>query len=184
MLKHHKLIAASCTIVAAAGAIAGCSTTAASSGPAAKPAASRAAAGAKPATETAAAGMEHFQLMSTTNGADTESMLATGLFTGGGIDRRGASADTLVFPGGTFKIEHSLSKTPQVLNTTTCLLTLNQRGTYKLLGGTGKFANISGHGTYGLTSQAVEVRKNGKCTDQAPLEAWQFVVKASGPAHM
>jgi hypothetical protein len=151
--------------VAAAGAIAVSGLTAASARP-------------------AASGTEHFQLMSASLNGNTESIVATGLFTAGGVDHEGkGNTGRVVFPGGTFKIRHSAGKGPQRFNPKTCLLTISQTGTYKLIDGTGKFAGISGHGRYRLTILAVASRVKGKCSMSKAPAAAQVLIRASGPAH-
>jgi hypothetical protein len=52
-------------------------------------------------------GFEHFQIMTTSSTTSRQSIIATGMFTAGGVDHSGARVDTAVFPDGTFKIAHS-----------------------------------------------------------------------------
>jgi hypothetical protein len=108
---------------------------------------------------------EHFREMTTSATSSTSSLIATGVFTAGGIDDQGVTPETFKFPGGTIKIKHHAVHTKQTLNSRTCLFTISQRGTYKLIGGTGKYAGISGHGTYVLSILAVGARNSkGKCS--------------------
>lgn len=143
------------------------------------PAASAAPAHAGPAVS----GTEHFQLMSTTGNTNGSPVIATGLFTAGGRDHAlSNNVDKFVFPNGTIKVKHSNSKGPQSFNSRTCLLRLNQHGTYKILSGTGAYAGISGHGVYKLTILAVGARgSNGKCTQKKPPVAIQLEIQAVGP---
>lgn len=85
-------------------------------------------AGLAAASAPAAHGTEHFQIMSTSATASTNSIIATGLFTAGGVNHPGTTTDKAVFPGGTFKIKHSPGKGTQSFNPKTCLLTLNLHG--------------------------------------------------------
>ncbi len=143
-------------------------------------AAASASAGARPATS----GTEHFQIMTTSGTASNQSIIATGLFTAGGVDHSGGKVDKVVFPGGTFKIAHSPGKGPQTFNPKTCLLTINQHGTYTVGHGTGKYKGISGHGKYKLSILGVEAKSGGKCAQSKPPVAFQLIIKASGPVSL
>jgi len=66
----------------------------------------------------------------------------------------------------------------------TCLLTVNQHGTYTLLSGTGKCAKISGHGTYQVNILAIDARPQGRCAQRKPPVALQLIIRASGPASL
>ena len=60
-------------------------------------------------------------------------------------------------------------------------MTINQRGGYRITGGTGKYAGISGHGRYQLSILALGARSGGKCSQSKPPVAWHQVINASGP---
>ena len=98
------------------------------------------------------------------------------------MDHQGNKVSTFVFSGGgTEKILASKGTGPQTLNPKTCLLTVRQHGTYKILSGTGKFAGISGHGpTRRGHVLAVEPRSGGKCSSTKPPLGFQEIIKASG----
>ena len=66
----------------------------------------------------------------------------------------------------------------------TCLLTVNQHGTYTRLSGTGKYAKISGHGTYQVNILAIDARPQGRCAQREPPVALQLIIRASGPASL
>jgi len=134
------------------------------------------------AATPAASGTEHFQLMTTSpTGHAPAAFVATGLFTAGGVDHQG-KADVVVLPGGGFKINHSRGHGKQTFNPKTCLFVISQHGTFKLSSGTGKYAGISGHGTYQLSITAVGARNaKGACTQKVPPVAWEQIIKASGP---
>ena len=66
----------------------------------------------------------------------------------------------------------------------TCLNTVNQHGTYTLLGGTGKYAGISGHGTFRLHILIVAARSHGQCSQTEPPVAFELLIRASGPVHL
>jgi hypothetical protein len=135
---------------------------------------------------TAASGTEHFQLMSTSATATTAPVIAYGVFTGVAVDHTGNKVDTFVFSNGTFKVRHTPAKhgSRQHFNPRTCLFQLSQHGTYKLLSGTGKYAGITGHGTYQLTILFIGAKSNGKCSQSLPPLAFQQQIKAVGPVHL
>jgi hypothetical protein len=57
--------------------------------------------------------------------------------------RTGSSVDTFVFRGGSVTVSPG-GKPRESLNPKICLLTVTERGTYKISGGTGRYAEISG----------------------------------------
>ena len=61
-------------------------------------------------------------------------------------------------------------------------MTILQRGTYRLGGGTGKYACLTGHGGYAAHILAVLNRnKKGKCLPSRRPPALQQVINAHGP---
>ena len=132
------------------------------------------------ATSAGVTGTENFQIMTTSATSSTASVIASGVFTAGGVDKQGNKVDTFVFSNGSFKVAHSGPSTAH-LNPRTCLLTIVGHGTFKLSGGTGAYANISGAGTYKLNILAVAAKNAaGKCSQKLPPTAFQQIVKASG----
>jgi hypothetical protein len=132
------------------------------------------------ATSAGVTGTENFQLMSTSATSSTSSVIATGVFTAGGVDHTGNKVDTFVFSNGSFKVAHSGPAT-QHFNPKTCLLTVVGHGTFKLSGGTGAYAKIKGAGTYKLNILAVAAKTaTGKCSQKAPPTAFQQIIKATG----
>jgi hypothetical protein len=139
-------------------------------------------AGAAPAASSAGTGTEHFQFMTTSTSFSPVRVIVFGVFTTAGrISHTVGNVDTLAFPGGTFKIAHSKGIGSTTVNKKTCLVTTRQRGTYKVFGGTGKYAGISGHGTAHLNILAIAARSRGKCTMTKPPLALQLIVRQSGP---
>lgn len=140
-------------------------------------------AGAAPAGRDVS-GIEHFQLVTTSATANTKGVIAIGVFTAGSVDHQGSKVDTFVFPGGSFKVAHSQGTGTQNVNPKTCLVTVRLHGTYKLFGGTGKYAGISGHGIFLLSILGIAARSGGKCTMNKPHVTWQQIIKASGPVSL
>jgi hypothetical protein len=166
MLTHHKTLLAA----AAAAAIATTGVTAASASPRSQPAVS---------------GTEHVQIMSTSTTSKTASAIAYGAFTAAGTAKLGsARAGTIAFPGGTIKLSHHAGKGTMHFSPKTCLATISQPGTYKITGGTGKYAGITGHGTYQLSFTFIASRTAGKCSTAVPPIAQQELLRLSGPVHL
>jgi len=139
-----------------------------------------------PAAGSRVSGTEHLQLMTTSATASRVSIIATGVFTAGGVDREGSKVDTITFPGGTFKINHSgVTPGKQNFNPKTCLLTVKETGPYTIGHGTGSYAGIRGHGKATVTILAIAARNsNGKCSMSRPPTAFHQVINASGPIHL
>jgi hypothetical protein len=169
MMKLRSKILGAISAVAVAGALAATGLTAAN-----------AAAGA------GSPGLEYFQLV-TTNPANNapSSIIARGIFTAGGVDHPGDRVDTAVFPNGTFKIAHSNGTGTPHFNAKTCLFALALNGTYRLSGGTGAYAGISGHGIYRANITFVGARNAaGKCSNKLPPTAFQQIIRAQGPVSL
>jgi hypothetical protein len=169
MFKLRSKILGGISVVAVAGAMAATGLTAASASQAA-----------------GSSGFEHFQIVATNpaNNAPS-SIIARGVFTAGGVDRPGNKVDTAVFPNGTFKIAHSNGTGTPRFNPRTCLGAIVLNGTYRLSGGTGAYAGISGHGIYRLNILIVGGRNAaGKCSNKLPPTAFQQIIRAQGPVSL
>jgi hypothetical protein len=167
MLKVRNRLLGAAGAIVAAGAIAVSGVAAASA-----------------ASHASASGTEQFQLMSTSATSPTSSIIARGVFTAGGVDHSGNKVDTVVFPGGSFKIAHSRGTGSQSFDPKTCLMTISQHGTYQLSGGTGTYAGISGSGKYQLSILGVGARSGGKCSKSKPPVAFQQLIRAAGPVKL
>ena len=133
----------------------------------------------------AVTGTEHVQIMSTSATSNTASTIVWGPVTAAGVDHMGNTVDTFVLPGGTWRIRHSNGTGPQSFNPKTCLFLINLHGTFTILGGTGKYKGISGHGTYQLSIVGLGAKtKKGACSQTAPPVAQHQVVNASGPVKL
>jgi hypothetical protein len=169
MRKNHLRVLTAAGSMLAAGAIALSGTLAATAAP----------------SGNGDSGIEHFQFMSTSDTSPNSTVIARGVFTAGGVDiSTGNTTDTLKFPNGTIRLRHSAGTGPQSFDPRTCLNTVNQHGTYRLLGGTGKYAGISGHGRFQLNVLAVGARSHGKCSQTKPLVAFELIIRAAGPVHL
>ena len=162
MRKHHKLLlAATATTIATVSGV-----TAAS---------------ASPAALRAASGTEYVQVMST-SAAGPASAIARGVFTAAGQARLGdARVGTIVFPGGTVVLSHRPGKGSSRFYPGACLSLISQSGTYQIVRGTGRYAGISGHGTYQLSLEIVAARVHGACSSAKPPVAQQELLLLAGP---
>ncbi|MBV8993205.1 MAG: hypothetical protein JO287_05790 [Pseudonocardiales bacterium] len=170
MMKLRSKILAGMSLVAVAGTVAATGLTSAS---------------ASSAAGAGRSGFEFFQLMKTVPDPAPGSIIATGLFTAGGVDHPGSKVDSVVFPDGTFKIAHSPGTGTPRFNPKTCLSVFVFNGTYRLGHGTGAYAGISGHGIYRLNILAVGARNSaGQCSNNLPPVAYQQIIRAQGPVRL
>jgi uncharacterized protein YycO len=135
-------------------------------------------------SSTGSSGTEFLQAMSTSATSATQPVIVRGVFTDYGVDHSGDTVDTFVLQKGSFKVAHSPGTGPQHFDPKTCLNTVNQRGTYRIFHGTGKYAGIRGHGTYHLSLLFIAARVAGKCSDTRPPVAFQLIIRASGPVSL
>jgi hypothetical protein len=167
MRKHHKLLLAA----AATAAIAATGITAAS---------------ASPATHQATPGTEYIQVMSTApTTPGPASAIARGVFTAGGQARLGdARIGAITFPGGTIVLSHRAAHGSSHFYPAGCLSVVSQSGSYRIVRGTGRYAGISGHGTYQLSLEIVAARVHGGCPSAKPPVAQQELLRLAGPVRM
>jgi hypothetical protein len=124
---------------------------------------------------------EHLRIMNTKATSARLSVIATGAFTSGGYVIPAAVTDTVVFPGGTFKLRHITHHATGGGNPSTCLLTETLRGTFTIGHGTGKYTGIQGSGKF-VTSIAAVTAKNhaGHCTHIGAPATYQEITTATG----
>jgi hypothetical protein len=118
----------------------------------------------------ASSGTEHFNLMTTQPSASRYVVIASGLFTAGGIDVSGNTTDLVKLPGGSFKIHHGANVhiIKQQFNPKTCLATFKGEAAFTVSGGTGKYKRISGKGTAIISATEIAARtKAGACNMNA-----------------
>ena len=137
-------------------------------------------AGAAPTVRPAVSGTENFQLMTTSATATTIPVIAYGVFTAAGVDHTGSKVDTLVFPNGSFKVNHSKVPVKIKVNPKTCLLQGSGTGKITLSGGTGAYKGISGTPVATVSVLAIAASSKGKCSMTKPPVAFQQLIKASG----
>jgi hypothetical protein len=167
MLNYRNKPYAALSALAAAGVLAICGPAAASA--------------AAPAARPGFSGTEHFEILGTSPSSPRASMIATGAFTAGGV-HVGVNNGKAVFPGGTFKMKVHVGHSKRSFSRKTCLFRVSERGTYKISGGTGKYAGITGSGKFAGSVLAVFARDSrGKCAMNSRPAAWQFAATLHGP---
>jgi hypothetical protein len=128
---------------------------------------------------------KEFFYVTSSNGKET--VVAHGLFTGGGKDEAGVVKDVLHLGGGTLTLLHPGKghTSRKHIDHATCYATLRLTGKYTLGKGTGKYAGVTGSGTYTVSVQAILKRtSSGSCDKQSKPKVEADAIKASGPATM
>jgi hypothetical protein len=140
------------------------------------------AAAASAATRSAPAvsGTEHIQVMAAaTSGPATA--IAYGAFAAAGRAHfGGGKVGKLALPGGTIVLTHTAGKGSEHFNPATCLSTIRQPGTFRIARGTGRYAGISGHGTYELSLLILGTRVHGACSSAKPPAGQQELLQLTG----
>jgi hypothetical protein len=142
-------------------------------------------AGAAPGTHQPRYGTEYVQIMSTATTGGPATAIARGVITAAGqADLGSAKIGTLVFPGGAITLSHRASRGTSQFDPRTCLNLVSQPGSYQIVGGTGRYAGIRGHGTYQLSLEFILARSHGQCTSGRPPVAQQKLLRLSGPVQL
>jgi hypothetical protein len=132
------------------------------------------------AHHAAVTGTEHFQAVGTSLSGNTSHVVAYGVFNATGTDRSVSNRrDIFIFPGGSFRVTHKPTRTRRHFSKTTCSGRVLQRGVYVLSRGSGKYAGISGHGTFTARILIVTRHTANGCSKR-PI-AVQTVIRAQGP---
>ena len=134
------------------------------------------------AAPAAASGTEYIQVMSASVTPGPASAIARGVFTAAGQARLGdARVGTITFPGGTLVLSHRQTHGSSRFYPANCLSVISQSGSYRIVRGTGRYAMISGHGTYQLSLEIVAARVGGHCSSARPPLGQQELLRLSGP---
>jgi hypothetical protein len=130
------------------------------------------------------AGTESLQIMSTSVNANTAGAIMYGVFTTVGVDHLGNTTDKVVTAKGSFKIKHP-EFGPFAVAPPTCLVNDTEDFGYTIVGGSGKYKGISGHGKASLSVLAIFTKtKTGACNLSKPPKAEQLVINGSGPVSL
>ena len=134
----------------------------------------------------AVSGTEHFSLMSTQPSASKYVVIASGVFTAGGVDRSGNTVDLVKLPRGSFKINHGGAThiLKQKLNPSTCLMQFAASATFTVGHGTGAYKGISGSGKALISGTAIARRRNGHCNPNATPLVSQQTITAKAHIHL
>jgi hypothetical protein len=96
-----------------------------------------------------------------------------------GVDKQvSRHKDIFRFPKGSLIVRHHRVAGGRSHDAATCLFRFFERGTYKVVRGTGAYVGAHGHGHY---------RVNGKfvaCTHQGPPKVFVFQIRAHGPLRL
>ena len=87
----------------------------------------------------------------------------------------------ITFPGGTIVLSHRPTKNSSRFYPGGCLSLISESGSYRIVRGTGRYAGISGHGTYQLSLEIVAARAGGHCSSARPPLGQQELLRLSGP---
>jgi hypothetical protein len=113
---------------------------------------------------------------------ETFSAIATGAFTDGGTATLLTKSGKLKLRQGTIDVSTKPGQPVLNADTKTCYEHLLEKGTYKIVGGTGMYKGIKGSGKFTLRLREVGPLVHGKCdTKTAKRVAGQAVITASGP---
>jgi hypothetical protein len=83
--------------------------------------------------------------------------------------------DRFVFPKGSLSIWHTPTTSHSSFDPKTCLGTFSETGVFKVVGGSGRYDDATGHGTYTLHVYTVG------CSQKKPPKVFQLTIKATGP---
>jgi hypothetical protein len=90
-----------------------------------------------------------------------------------------ANGSPVVFPNGNLIVRHSrVGKAFDSFDATTCYGRHRERGTYRIVRGTGAYTGAHGRGIYQLHVHFVG------CSQSKPPKIFMLVINASGPLHM
>jgi hypothetical protein len=144
-----------------------------------------AAASTSTARQPAVSGTEHFSLMTTEPSASKYVVIATGLFTAGGVDVSGNKVDLVKLPGGSFKINHgsAVHVTKEKFNPQTCLMQFAATAKFTLEDGTRAYKGISGSGTARISGTGIARRTKGQCNPNANALFLQQTIIATAHIH-
>lgn len=125
--------------------------------------------------------IEHFLVMSTDpSQSATPVVIATGPLHARGTDIVvDGTRDHFKFPRGTLFVRHHVHKKSvrDSFDKVTCYFKHTERGSYRITGGTGAYADAFGHGRYSVRASGVG------CDQNAAPEDFFFEIKARGPLH-
>jgi hypothetical protein len=135
---------------------------------------------------SAASGTEHFSLMTTQPSASKYVVVASGLFTAGGVDISGNTVDLIRLSGGTFKINHgsAVHVLKEKLNNKTCLMQFAATAKFTVEDGTRAYKGITGSGKALISGTGIARRSHGQCNPNANPVVLEQTITATGHVHL
>jgi len=96
-----------------------------------------------------------------------------------GVDKQvSGRKDIFRFPNGSLIIRHHRTSQSQSHDSATCLFRFTERGTYRVVRGTGDYLGVHGHGHYVVHGKFVA------CSDRRPPAAYVVQIRAHGPLRL
>lgn len=86
--------------------------------------------------------------------------------------------DVFRFPQGSLVVRHHATAHTNRHDPVTCLTAFSERGTYRVVRGTGAYAGAQGHGHYRVRVQFVA------CTQHSRPQAFSLEIRAHGPLRL
>jgi hypothetical protein len=122
-------------------------------------------------------GIQHFLLLQTSPDANgPQAVIATGPIHAAGKDVvLSDTLDRFVFPKGTVRIKHTPQASHDTFDPVTCFGTFTETGTYRVVGGSGAYDDVSGHGTYRVLASFVS------CSQTQPPSVFMLQANVHGP---
>jgi hypothetical protein len=106
----------------------------------------------------------------------SRTLYAVGPITGVGVDTElSATRDEIAFADGTVTIEHTTRHEDDDFDPSTCRLSFSENGTYRIVGGTGAYEGVDGHGNYTLRAGATDA-----CDESGPPSNFVAIIDAEG----
>lgn len=109
---------------------------------------------------------EVFEVAST-NPAGPGSIILTGVVDAGGVEHPGRAIDSASFADGGFRIDHGSGHPTEHFDATTCVGTISQVGSFDIVDGTGRFADLTGTGHYVFRATYTTARDAAGCNKKA-----------------
>src|SRR5579884_1318731 len=130
-------------------------------------------------------GPEHFTIIELTS--DGGPVNATGVFNKPGTDEEHnansnspTGTSTFTFVNGKIFVTHTDNPGgSQSFNPVTCVLTISGTGSYTITGGTGRYSDVEGHGTYTYHGRFGFAHKPSGCGNN--VRVGNIIVQAHGP---
>jgi hypothetical protein len=131
-------------------------------------------------TAAGGAGIERFLAISTNPKANAKPIvLAFGPIHAKGVDTPVSnSKDVFRFPAGSLIVRHHPVAHANHHDPVTCLSRISERGTYRVVRGTGAYAGAHGHGHYRVQVRFVA------CTQHSRPQAFSLEIRAHGPLRL